>query len=65
MMVFAVVVAFDTGIVVKTTSEECGDCFVCIAGDSTEQADISVGQRHLCAAANAAADQHIYAEGCQ
>jgi hypothetical protein len=63
VVVFSVVVAPDIRIVIKATAEESSDRFVGIAGYSAEQADVGVSQCHLRTATNAAADQHIYAEG--
>jgi len=62
-VVFAVmmvmVVAFGVGIISKVTCSKALYRLVCISCNTAIELDTCLGKCHLCAAANAAADQHI------
>ena len=66
---FAVMVATDIGIVIQVACQECFHSVISIAGNTAVELDAGLGQSHLSAAADAAADQNINAaakeEACQ
>ena len=63
--VVVVVVTADIGIVIQLAGDKSQNCRVCAAADTAVELDASLGQSHLGAAANAAADQHVCMEGVQ
>ena len=66
-MAFAVVVviAADIGVIAEHTEDEALNCTVCIAAYTAVKLDAGLSQCILCARADAAADEDIYAEGSQ
>ena len=58
-MVMVMVVALHIGIKFQLSFQErCYSC-ICVAGNSTIQLNASLGQCHLCASADTAADQYV------
>ena len=55
-----VVVAVYIGVIAQIASQQRGDRRVGIAADTAVELDAGLRQRHLCAAADAAADQRIH-----
>ena len=66
---FAVVVAADIGIVIQIAGQKCFHSIICVTGNAAIEFDAGLSQSHLCAAADAAADQNINTaakqEACQ
>ena len=58
-VMMVMVVAFGIGIISKVTCSKALYRLVCISCDTAIELDTCLGKCHLCAAANAAADQHI------
>ena len=57
-----VVIAFDVGIIAKITFHKSLNRFVAISADTAKELDTCIGKRHLCATADASANQYVYAE---
>ena len=64
-MVMVMMVTLDIGIEDQLTFQESCYCCICVAGHTTVQLDASLGQRHLCATADTAADQYICLQCCK
>ena len=64
-VVMLVMIAPGIGVKIQLTCQERCYRLVRVAGNTAVQSDARLGQRHLRAAANAAADQHIRAQRCQ
>ena len=58
-MVMIMMVALDIGIEFQFSFQECCYCCICVAGHATIQLNARLGQCHLCATADTAADQYI------
>ena len=58
-VMMVMVVTFGIGIISKVTCDKALYCLVCISVDTAIELNTGLGKCHLCAAANAAADQHI------
>ena len=65
MVVFAMVVAFRLRIVVKRVAEQRFNSSVRAALHAAEQTNASLRQRHLRAAANTSADQHVHVQALE
>ena len=61
-VMMVMVVAFGIGIISKVPCNKALYRFVCISVDTAIKLNTGLGKCHLCTAANAAADQHIYIE---
>ena len=61
-VMMVMVVTFGIGIISKVTCNKALYRLVCISVDTAIELNACLGKCHLCAAANAAADQHIYIE---
>ena len=61
-VMMVMVVTFGIGIISKVPCNKALYRFVCISVDPAVELNTGLGKCHLCAAANAAADQHIYIE---
>ena len=61
-VMMVMVVAFGIGIISKIPCNKALYCLVSISVDTAIELNACLGKRHLCATANAAADQHIYIE---
>lgn len=59
--VMLMMAALDIRVILQRTGQERLNCRVCVALHAAEQTDIGFCQRHLRAAADAAADQRIHA----
>ena len=64
-VVMVVVVAADIGIKVQCACQEQGNSLIRITANAAVKLDASLCQCHLCAAADAATDQHICLEVAQ
>ena len=62
-MLVIVMAALYIGVIVEVACQECRYCRVAVAADAAVQTDARLCQCHLCTAADAAADQHICADG--
>jgi hypothetical protein len=58
-VLMVVVAAFDVGIVAESSFNESLDSFIAIAADTAKELDTCVGKRHLCATADASANQYV------
>ena len=58
-MVMVMMVALDIGIEFQLSFQECCYCCICVARHATIQLNACLGQCHLCATADTAADQYI------
>ena len=61
-VMMVMVVTFGIGIISKVPCNKALYRFVCISVDTAIELNTGLGKCHLCAASNAAADQHIYIE---
>ena len=61
-VMMVMVVTFGIGIISKITCSKALCRLVCISVDTPIELNACLGKCHLCTAANAAADQHIYIE---
>jgi len=62
VVMMVMVVAFGIGIISKVPCNKALYRLVCISVDTAIELNTGLGKCHLCAAANAAADQHIHIE---
>lgn len=60
-MLMVMMIAADIGVIAKVTGKQCIYCCIRFAGDSAVELDARFCQSDLCAAADAAADQGVYA----
>ena len=58
-VVVIVVIATNIGVEFQSACQKQSNCLVCIAPDTTVEFDAGLLECHLCAAANAAANQNI------
>ena len=61
-VMMVMVVTFGIGIISKVSCNKALYRLVCISVDTAIELNAGLGKCHLCTAANAAADQHIYIE---
>ena len=54
-----VVIALYIGIIMKVVGKVCVNCRISVAGNTAKQLDTAFGERHLCTASDATADQDI------
>ena len=60
-----VMITPDIGVEVQLACRQCLCCRVCAAGYTAVQPNARCFKRHMCAAANTAADQGIHLQGAQ
>ena len=58
-VMMVMVITADVRIEVQRACQEQGDCFISVTANTAVKLDAGLLERHLCAAADTAADQHI------
>ena len=64
-VMMVVVIALDIGVEAECACQQVSNSCVCIAAAAAVKSNTCLGQCHLCAAADTAADQHICMQGAQ